>query len=67
MSGEWIWRRGDVHECELPELDAKSRPGDLWRCECDNIFIVSDSQRDGLYLAFAVEDPATGAWKRAGT
>lgn len=51
----WLWRQSDQHKCQLPPLnDGKARPGDLFECDhCKKIYVVGDSQREGLYFRAA--------------
>lgn len=53
MSGTWVRRQADEHQCEKPTLstDDKARANDIWECsECHKMWIVQNSQMDGNYF-----------------
>lgn len=44
MSGKWISRKVPAHKCNLPsgyEEASQANEGDLWRCECTQIWLVT--------------------------
>jgi hypothetical protein len=58
MSDGWVYRKADQHECNTPDIPPRGdvHPGDVWRCgKCGQVWVVKDSQMDGLYIVKASE------------
>jgi len=54
MPGQWVYKDEFNHKCLKPSGDAKTRTGDIWRCECGKMFRVrsvkgAGDQRDYYY------------------
>ena len=55
----WIRRKADEHKCELPPLRGRRAgpndpwPGDLWQCDCSQVWIVREHQIDGMFFEHA--------------
>ena len=60
MSGTWIQRKADQHQCRTPRVDNDPtvHPGDIWQCDhCGTHWRVHEHQIDGPYL---IAVPGTG-------
>ena len=52
-------KEGYVAECEPPQLSRKWKPGQVWGCECGNLFRVTMTNSHGE--SFILWEPCQGA------
>lgn len=62
MSGVWIKREADLHQCDTPShgesLDKPASVGDEWRCFCGDVWTIISvdygDQRDPIPQGYIV-------------